>query len=362
MSNPQISVVLPIHNGMPYLPDTIQSVLEQSFRDFELIALDDGSTDETWSYLQAQDDPRLRAIRLEKVGLVGALNRALDEAKAPLIARIDADDIALPNRLAAQHQFMAERPKVALLGCQALCIDERGSPSGTRRFPLSSGAIRFQMFFGCPFLHPGTMFRRGAAMDIGGYRKEYFPGEDYDLWSRLIVRHQTANHCEPLMRYRVHSQSITGTQASVLTEMCGKIASDYAARIGCGADPQAVKQLYLFLAAGLSMDMEHARQLRDAYVQIKNFCGAQDAAADAELLVIRDAIQRRLRWLCLERMQATHRRPVEAFAWLRLAGSFDREQGSVGKIVRRGLVGLIRRWTGDSGSRLPCATHPAVKF
>lgn len=362
MSDPQISVVLPVHNGMPYLPDTLQSILDQSFHDFEIIALDDASTDDTWSYLQSLADARVRPIRLEKTGLVGALNRGLQEAKAPLIARIDADDIALPNRFAAQYEFLAKHPNVALLGCQALCIDEDGSPSGTRRFPTSHEAIRFQMFFGCPFLHPGTMFRRGLAVDIGGYRNEYFLGEDYDLWSRVVVGHPTANHCETLMQYRVHSKSITGMNTAVQTEACAKIASDHAARAGCGADLHVVKALYLFLAAGPSIGILQARQLLDAYVEIKHFCGAQDAGADAELVVVRDAIQRRLRWLCLESMQANRRRPGEALAWLRLAGRFDREQGSISKIVRRGVGGLMRRWMGDSGSHLPGATHPAVKF
>src|SRR5262245_36140263 len=104
-ASPAISVLLPVHNGMPYLPETVASILAQTCTDFELLAIDDGSTDDTPRYLNSLHDLRIRYHRLNKVGLVGALNYGLEQARAPLVARIDGDDIALPERLARQIDY-----------------------------------------------------------------------------------------------------------------------------------------------------------------------------------------------------------------------------------------------------------------
>src|SRR5262245_16760047 len=115
---PRISVLLPVRNAMPFLPETMASLWEQSFRDFEVLALDDGSTDDTPSYLASLRDPRLLVIRLNKVGLPSALNQGLELARAPIVARLDGDDVAHPDRFRLQFDYLKQHRECILLGSQ----------------------------------------------------------------------------------------------------------------------------------------------------------------------------------------------------------------------------------------------------
>src|SRR4051794_31880832 len=123
-ATPLISVLVPVYNGMPYLPETIESVRAQTFADFEIIALDDGSTDGTGSYLSSVADGRLRIEKLKRGGLSAALNHGLRVARAPVVARIDADDAAMPERFQLQYLYLREHPDCLALGCQSHHVNE----------------------------------------------------------------------------------------------------------------------------------------------------------------------------------------------------------------------------------------------
>ena len=342
-ASPEISVVLAVHNGMPYLPETMGSLFRQAFKRFECVVVDDASSDDTWRYLQSLDDPRIRAVRLQRVGFATALNEGIRLASSKWVARIDADDVAEPERLGAQFAVAKTNFRVALIGCQARCIDQQSAVVGERQFPVSDSAIRFQMFFGCPFLHPGVMFPRELAMACGGYRASYAPSEDYDLWTRLAGLGELANHPAPLMQYRLHGSSMTTTRLREMTEMCARIAGEYAARGGCGVSEDRAKSLYAFLETGDCESSAAAHDLLGAYQRVKRHSSAADAPAGSELATLRDSIQRRFRWLCLEKMALSRRRPGRALAWLRLASAFDEEHGAVSKICARGLAKMMRR-------------------
>ena len=183
-----VSVVLPVFNGQDHVAAAVESVLAQTGIEFELVVIDDGSTDGTPTALEAfVDDPRFQLIRLpHNKGLVHALNRGISEARGELIARLDADDVALPGRLVAQADVFAADPAVVLTACAY----ERVLPSGEKLRrpipPLTHGALAMGAWSGNQLCHSAVMFRRSTALELGGYRSEWFLVEDYDLWLRLL--------------------------------------------------------------------------------------------------------------------------------------------------------------------------------
>ena len=212
MATPVVSVVMPVRDGERFLRAAIDSVLAQTLADFELIIIDDGSNDSTPAILAeaARRDPRIVVVTKGRVGIVAALNVGLAMARAPLVARFDADDIALPERLALQVEAMQREPARGLLGGFAETIDENGLSLGIRKPPVSHEALLAALGRDSPFIHSTIMFRTDTVRALGGYRAALEAAEDYDLWLRMAERTRIANLPATLVRYRVHRQSQTG--------------------------------------------------------------------------------------------------------------------------------------------------------
>ncbi len=202
---PRVSVVLPVRNGGAYLAPAIDSILTQTFTDFELIVVDDGSTDGTAAMLASISDPRLIVVAGPAAGIVAALNTGLARARADLIARMDADDIALPGRFAAQVAYLDANPAVAALGSAVILIDADGRDLEPVGYPQSPEAIRALEPHVHFMAHPTVMMRAAAVRAVGGYRAQFVAAEDADLWLRLGDTHDLANLAEPLLRYRTHA-------------------------------------------------------------------------------------------------------------------------------------------------------------
>lgn len=202
-----------VYNGAQHAGQAIESILSQTHRDFEFVIVDDGSTDRTAEVVSSYRDSRIRLVRLSRnTGLSAALNEGLRNARAPLVARQDADDLSEPNRLARQVTTMAASPGVALLGTQGLDIDENGVPTGTVRRCTEPDSIRWFSIFDNPFIHTSVMFRTDVARALGGFNPAYDPfSQDYDLWCRMMEAHATANLPDALVRYRVSDASIIGS-------------------------------------------------------------------------------------------------------------------------------------------------------
>jgi hypothetical protein len=206
----RVSVILPVRNGGAYLPLAVGSVLTQSAGDFELLVIDDHSQDGAVEALEASD-ARLRRLVNPGRGLVDALNFGLAEARGEFIARMDADDIALPDRLARQIAFLDRRPEIAVVGAQVAFIDATGQPTGERtHFPTDPAAVAAALMTrGCVLKHPSVLARREVMRGAGGYRAAVAKAEDYDLWLRLSEHHRLANLPETLLNYRVHANQIS---------------------------------------------------------------------------------------------------------------------------------------------------------
>jgi glycosyltransferase involved in cell wall biosynthesis len=206
-----ISVLLPVRNGEDYLEAAIASIRAQTFGDWKLVIVDDGSTDATRSIIDrhAWRDPRVEARPNAGAGLVDALNTGLASSTAPLVARMDADDVAHPERLERQLAAFESRPVLVALGAQVRYIDPKGGELGTGRYPVGADVCRDRLQFSSPLCHPAVMMRADTARRLSGYRRPYRHAEDYDLWLRLAEVGEIDNLADALLDYRVHSMSVS---------------------------------------------------------------------------------------------------------------------------------------------------------
>lgn len=210
---PALSVIMPVYNTERFVAQTTESVLAQTFPDFELIAIDDGSADRSREILDgfAKRDARVRVVSRGNKGLVATLNEGLSLARSPLIARIDADDLCDPRRFELQTRALGENPNLVAVGSCAAAIDEDGNRLGDYSTPLTHEAIEASHLRGDSAIHhPSVMFRADIVRDLGGYR-ELVPCEDFDLWLRLGEVGRLANLPERLITKRLFAGSIVAT-------------------------------------------------------------------------------------------------------------------------------------------------------
>ena len=211
-SPPAISVILPVYNAEAYVREAVESILAQTFTDFECIIINDGSTDGSGAILRelAACDARIVLVEQSNEGLVSALNKGLKMACADLIARMDADDVSMPERFALQHAGMMKEPELAVLGSFIRVMDKAGNIIRLSEYPLTPKETARHVEKSCPVAHPAVMMRRDAVLKIGGYRKAFCPAEDYDLWLRMSDLGQAiANLPQPLLNYREHGSNVS---------------------------------------------------------------------------------------------------------------------------------------------------------
>ena len=226
MNDPRISVIMPVYNNERYLSDAIESVLAQSYADFEFLVINDGSSDSSLAIAQsiAKNDSRIRIIENEKnLGIVETLNLGLERAGAEFIARMDADDISLPTRFEKQIKILETNPDIGVVGTSYYVIDELGDVQDEFHPPASDVLIRWQLLFHNPFAHPSVMYRAGLAKRIQ-YRDTYLHCEDYEFWTRFLQETKGANLEEPLLYYRKTASSISGTHSEIQTEGATKLS------------------------------------------------------------------------------------------------------------------------------------------
>jgi hypothetical protein len=214
--SPRVSVVMAVFNGERYLRESIDSILQQSFTDFEFIIIDDGSTDNTAAILEACSDERVRVLRNpQNTGLAESLIRGIAAAVGEFVARQDADDISERDRLAMQVAFLDEHPEVALLGSAHTEIDAEGRVLAHVDANCNHVTILWAMLFYCPFAHTAVTFRRRPVLqNVGEYDPTYRYSMDYEYWTRISARFRVANLPEPLVRLRMHDASMTATYGS----------------------------------------------------------------------------------------------------------------------------------------------------
>jgi|SRR5665213_995802 len=208
---PTVSIVMGAYNAQRYLAQTLDTLLAQTFGDFELIVADDGSTDRTPHILEEyhRKDARVRPMRIAHGGIVDAANAGLQAARCELIARADSDDLYMPDRLEKQVKFLAEHPEVAAVGGRMLVIEPYGSPIRVSDHKLTHEEIEADLLkgFGWAMPQPITMMRKSVAMKVGAYRHDYPWSEDLDLFLRMAEAGRLANLPDVLCKYRNHPGS-----------------------------------------------------------------------------------------------------------------------------------------------------------
>jgi tetratricopeptide (TPR) repeat protein len=230
---------MPVHNEASHLAEALDSLLTQTYRDLEIVCIDDGSTDGSPEILAAyrRRDRRLVVRRQTRSGIVDALNHGCRLARGRYLARMDADDVALPDRLERQVAFLDRHPEVAVVGGAVILISADGTPFATARCPVSDPEIRAALIRSNPLTHSAVMMRKAAFHAVGGYRPVAAHAEDYDLWLRMAERYRLAGLAEPVLRYRVHARQVTSRrlQQQALASLAVRMAAD--ARREQGHDP-----------------------------------------------------------------------------------------------------------------------------
>jgi glycosyltransferase involved in cell wall biosynthesis len=207
---PEITVLMPAFNAGSYIADAIRSVLAQSFTNFELLIIDDGSTDNTAAIINSFTDPRIRLYCQPNGGVACALNRGLSLAKAPLVARFDADDLCHPLRLERQRQLLQAQPELLVAGSAVEYVDAETSPVFTWHPPAYNyDEIKELVPRVCPFIHSSVIYRRDAVLAAGGYPEAAHTFEDHLLWTRLLPRGAGCNMPQALVQVRLNIQSVT---------------------------------------------------------------------------------------------------------------------------------------------------------
>lgn len=214
---PLISVLMTVYNTETYLREAIDSILRQDFTNFEFIIINDGSTDNSQEIIDeyAQRDKRIITVHQKNSGLVYSLNKGIGLAKGTYIARMDADDVCMDNRLSAQAAFMEAHPEVILLGGGFEIMDEDGWYMGTVHAPTTDEDIRRTMMLRNPFGHASVIFRKEAAIKAGLYSADCGPTEDYEFWIRMRHFGKLAALPAPLYRYRINSAGISASKAKI---------------------------------------------------------------------------------------------------------------------------------------------------
>jgi GT2 family glycosyltransferase len=230
MKQPLISVVMPVFNGETYVSAAVKSIVCQSFTDFEFLIFDDGSTDRTSAILEwwARRDRRIQVFREGHRGIVAMLNEGIAHARGELIARMDADDIALPERFALQVEFLSQHHECLAVGGDCLLIDPQGCPIRRLPQPTDHEEIDRRHLRGVSgtIAHPSVMYRRDAVKRLGGYRAEFQYVEDLDLWLRLAEVGRLANLPLVLLKYRQHFQSVCHRRRARQLELLGLLLKD----------------------------------------------------------------------------------------------------------------------------------------
>jgi glycosyltransferase involved in cell wall biosynthesis len=231
---PRVSVVMAAYNAEAHLSAAIDSILRQSFTDFEFIIIDDGSTDRTAEIIAAYGDPRIKTIRNPgNLGLIRSLNRGLDAAGGTYVARMDADDEALPERFERQVGFLDAHPEIGLCGTAIETFGVR-----TERWALicEPARVKCQLLFDPGLSHPTAMFRRSLVVQHGlRYDERYLHAEDYALWVRFADVAGIANLPDVLLRYRLHVQSVSHANRQVQQQTAERIRREQLAKLGIAA-------------------------------------------------------------------------------------------------------------------------------
>jgi len=275
---PKVSVLMSVYNGEEYLRVAIESILNQTFSDFEYIIINDCSTDGSREIILSYNDPRIRLIdNVSNQGLTKSLNIGIDAALGEYIARMDADDISLPDRFKKQIEFLHKNPETAMVGSSAIYVDETGKELHTVNVYIPPDLILARLFFGNVFVHTSVMGKSNLFKKFK-YDVSLLHAQDYYLWSQIAFENKVANIEEPLVKYRVHNQSISVSKFE--------------------KQESFVKKTFAFHLSLLNIKSISDEKLEMHYLLLRNQYNTGNTSTQQKLVL--------LRWLCLLKNKNQH--------------------------------------------------------
>ena len=277
MSSPAVSVIMSVYNGERYLAEAVDSILSQTFHDFEFIVIDDGSKDGSVAMMETyvKRDPRVVFKTHANKGLTATLNDCLKLAKGDLIARMDPDDIALPTRFEKQVAFLEAHPEIVNVGSRVILIDPFGTPYQTTDHPLTHAELDRDLLQGkgWAIVHPVAMMRKSTLEQLGGYNEKYRTSQDMELWLRMAEVGQLANIAEPLLKYRQHLESANFAKAEQQKKFKVQILVEAYARRGLPPVDEAALP-----KPPMTDPFESRKRWGWAAIQARNFSAARSHA------------------------------------------------------------------------------------
>lgn len=244
---PRLTVLMAVYNGEKYIRRSMDSILSQTFQNFEFVIVNDGSMDRTREILEdyQRTDNRIIICNQDNRGLIHALNRGCDLSRGEYIARMDHDDISLPQRFEKQLDYLETHPDTGILGTWATLIDSHGTPIGQLRHPASGSLVSWSLLFRNCIAHPSVMMRKSVLKRLNYYNPEARHIEDYDLWSRAVQITQVENLPEILLEYTLHQESVCRIHSKDQHENAVHLVllPRIEELMGCKPDPEIVQAL-----------------------------------------------------------------------------------------------------------------------
>ncbi|MCS6771588.1 MAG: glycosyltransferase [Kiritimatiellae bacterium] len=270
MSGPLVTVLMPARNASAHIETAIRSILGQTWRDFELLVIDDASEDDTAERVNRFRDPRIRLLKnAQRLKLSGSLNIGIREARGTWIARMDADDIAHPARLARQLRFLNRHPDVSICGT---AVDTFGGETVGQRlkYPEHPDCVRAFSLFHCPFAHPTVVFRKKDFVELNlFYDVSFYPTEDYELWARALVHLRGANLPAALLKYRRHASSMTGAEWTDMDRQASRVQARLLAALGLPSDTHSAERHRAWSMGRIEPSVECLREAESWLIAIK---------------------------------------------------------------------------------------------
>jgi glycosyltransferase involved in cell wall biosynthesis len=349
---PLATVLVAVHNGEAYIRTALASILGQTFSDFELVVVDDASSDSTPAILAAIGDPRIRVLRNDtQLGLAASLNRGLDETRGRYVARLDADDVAMPRRLERQLAYLRANPSVRVVGAAVLELVDVSRVGALHAMPTRPQEVRWAALFSSPFFHPAVVVDRDV-LDLHELRYDttFAESEDYDLWSRLLEVADGDNLPDPLVLYRVHPEQASQRRRALQRECQLRVARRAITAVAPDLSPEEIELAWV-VGAGEHVEPASAQRALDVYLElVDTFEGGAGRAA-------RPAAARALMRFG-ERLPAATRARATAAA-LRLDPALPahvvgrRAERRRAERARREAEAWLVRLTGEEGAQAP---------
>ncbi len=263
---PEVSVILPVYNGARFLREAIQSILDQTFSDFELIIINDGSTDQSEEMVLSFSDKRIRYVKNHhNMGLIATLNKGLEMASGTYIARMDCDDISLPLRFEKQVEYFRSHPEVGLIG--SCFIQFNGEQRRLKKLPLTHNEIKASLLFHSVVAHPTVMWRKSISDEHHLLYELNFPNaEDFRFWCKMSDVTELANMEEPLLLYRIHDQQISIRKADEKEESVRRIQTSQLEKLQIFATEQEL-ECHSRLSNGRGMQKKEQLQQVDQWIK-----------------------------------------------------------------------------------------------